>query len=115
MEPSAISIEDLKDNLERLAHDFKITPDYEKDFDALQLRLENLLAQTSKLSREEREPLLPILKTFQVFLQDHLKNLQEQVQSMVISDESAPSATQAVNAYASRARTTPKSFTSKTG
>ena len=118
MTDSVTSMNALKAALEQLEHDFRTIPDHEKDFDALQNRLEVLLAQTGTLSQAAREPLLPVLHAFQTYLQEHLQNLQAQAQSMITADTRPLSQAQAVNAYAAASKgraTVHTSVTSKTG
>lgn len=94
-------VQDLRIKLEQLEHEFHTVPDEQKDFDALQTRLEQLLNETSSLAEGDRGPLLPILKRFQSFLQEHLSSLQEQSQSVDLSLERATPASQVIKAYTS--------------
>lgn len=73
--------DDLKISLEQLQYDFRYIPDREKNFVELQKRLEELLKITAELKQEEREPLIPLLKAFQTYLQEHLQTIQNKIET----------------------------------
>ena len=108
-ESQNLSVDILKYELETLASDFRTIPDHEKNFEVLQERLEYLLSMTSKLDLDTREPLLPILKTFQSFLNEHLKNLQAEAQSLNPDFTQNLPPTRAIRAYGAASRPPQKS------
>ena len=92
----------LQHALDQLDHDFRTIPDTEKNFIALQDRLEVLLKLVSELSYEERQPLIPSLQEFQSFLKDHLENVKQQgalLQGEILEKRTHK---QAVRAYMTR-------------
>ena len=91
----------LKKALEDLENDFKNIPDDKKNFIELQDRLESLLKLTAELSSLEREPLLPTLRHFQTYLQEHLEDIQKQASFLQMNLQEKATHKKAVQAYGS--------------
>lgn len=94
-----MTCEQLKQALEELDHDFRTVPDSEKNFIELQDRLEILLKKTADLSAEERDPLVPMLKKFQLFLKEHLEDIQRQAAILQVDLQERTTHKQASQAY----------------
>ncbi len=89
----------LKQALEKLDSDFRTVPDDEKNFLELQDRMEILLRKTAELSSDEREPLLPTLRQLQLFLKEHLDNVQKQAAALQMDLQDRTTHKQAASAY----------------
>jgi ABC-type transporter Mla subunit MlaD len=94
-----MSVHYLKESLEQLERDFRDIPDVEKDFLALQDRLEVLLKKAAELTDQERQPLVPLLKNFQSFLKEHLEGIQKQAAVLQVDLQDRTTHIQATQAY----------------
>lgn len=94
-----MTVDELKKSLETLEHDFRNIPDREKDFPALQDRLEILLRQTLELSEYQREPIMPLLRNFQNYLKEHLNVVQEEASMLQVDLQDKKTHKQASLAY----------------
>lgn len=94
-----MTVDELKKSLEALEADFRSIPDRDKDFPALQDRLEVLLRQTLELRESERTPLMPLLVNFQNFLKEHLEEVQKEASLLQIDLQDKKTHKQASLAY----------------
>ena len=94
-----MSLVDLKKALEELDKDFRTIPDADKDFMALQDRLEVLLKKAMALSEAERAPLIPLLQNFQQYLKEHLSDIQRQAAVLQIDLQDRTTHLKAAQAY----------------
>jgi hypothetical protein len=89
----------LKEELILLANDFRSIPDRDKDFPALQDRLEVLLKQVHSLTEEEKKPLYPLLQQFHAYLQEHLAIIRQEASKLQEILEDKKTHKEAISAY----------------